>query len=182
MPLPWLIGGALVAAVAAFVAIADDDDTSGEEERRAQERDAARQRERDTCTARLANLQKNRLEEAHALLCRAAEVLGKHRGTIGDLTVTELRYAINSEVQASSEYAQSLLAAVSVGSQSEDDWTASEQQELMANLQLFEDLAGPVQVMPEEERDIVAVLEAAGRLERLKMLKAEIEREGRRAI
>lgn len=81
MPLPWLIGAAVVAVGAAVVkAISDNDDSTAssdtkDEVRREQEREAKRQRKRDSLTAQLATLEKDRLGEAGELLARSAEAL-----------------------------------------------------------------------------------------------------------
>ncbi len=81
MPLPWLIGAAVVAAATAVAKAVYDDDSassnSGEEERLEQEREAKRQHELERLETQLVNLKKNRLERAHGLLVSSASALGK---------------------------------------------------------------------------------------------------------
>lgn len=115
MPLPWLIGAAVVAAAAAVVKAVSDDDSpsssnSGDAERRRQEREAQLQRERDGLAAQVVSLKKDRLEEARALLALSAETLEQlPRKTVG-LNTSNFESALMAKLPASSAYAQSLSA------------------------------------------------------------------------
>lgn len=107
MPLPWLIGAAAVLLTTAVVkAITDDDDmsssTSGKEERRSQEREASRQRERDSLSAKLGNNKKNRLVDARKLLAESAKALGKRPSMAGGLTTSKFETALKAKTKATS--------------------------------------------------------------------------------
>ena len=80
MPLPWLIGAAVVAAVAVVAkAVSDDssssDDSDGDRERRRQEQAAKRQRDREGLQARIQALAGEQREQLKAQLRVAASAL-----------------------------------------------------------------------------------------------------------
>lgn len=182
MPLPWLIGAAVVAAAAAVAAAVSNDDKpssdSGEAERRRQEREARLQREREGLTAKAASLKKDRLEEARELLALSAETLAQlPRKTVG-LSTSDLESALKAKPQAISAYAESLGAILGLAEHSREEISHQERDEFLVNLQMLENLYGPIPFGSEEQRDLAELQEVGRRLDRLQNLKQQLEQQG----
>lgn len=183
MPLPWLIGAAVVAAAAAVVKAVNDDDSpssydSGDAERRRQEREARLQRERDSLVAKVKNLKKDSLIEAHELLARSAEVLVPLPRKTAVLSTSQLENACMAKLQSDSTYARSLDEILRMPEHRRKDFTQNERSEFLVNLQMLEKLYDPIPFGSEEQRDLAALREVRSRLERLQNLKQQLEQQG----
>lgn len=211
MPLPWLIGAAVVGAVAVVAkAISNDDSSSDSDsddaERREQEREAKRQRKHDRLTAQLANLKKDRLEESSELLAHStraleqfpkkkielretpfwlglepgAEALFAQSGEQSNNTVDlhTFEAALESEVLATSAYAQGMGSILDLADHSQGDFNLAERDEFLVNLQLVESLYGPFPFDSEELRNLTALREARSHIDSLQRLKQQLEQQG----
>lgn len=183
MPLPWLIGAAVVAATVAVAKAVRDDDSqplsdSGDTERRRQEQEARLQRKRDGLAAQVASLKKDRLEEASELLARSAKILEQlPRKTVG-LSTSKFEAALIGKLQSSSAYAQCLSATFDPASHGKRDFTQKELDGFLVNLQMLESLYGPISVSSERRQDLAEFQEVDSRLNRLQHLKQQIEQRG----
>lgn len=184
MPLPWLIGAAVVAAAAVVAKVVTDDDSSSSSssssadgERRKQEREARLQRERDGLAAQLANLKKNRLEDARKLLVGSAEALEKRPGASVGLTASKFEVALKARVRATSPYAQALGVALSIPDHVHEGFTQDELDQFLVNLQVFENLYAPVVLGAEEQQGFTALQARGNRLQQLQRLKNQIEQQ-----
>jgi len=183
MPLPFLIGAAVAAAVAAVaVAVSDDDKSSssdsGEAERRRQEREARLQREREGLTAKAASLKKDRLEEARELLALSAETLAQLPRKTVEFNTSDFERALNTKSKSVFEYAGILCALINPAEYSQEKTSQQERDELLVNLQMLENLYGPIPFGNEEQRDLAALRETGSRLDRLQNLKQQLEQQG----
>lgn len=148
MPLPWLIGAAVVAATAAVIKAVSDDDSSssssssstGAAERLRQEREASRQRERGALEAQLAGKRKSQLEEASAYLACSLEALGKAPDSIGGLSCERFQDALKADAAADFEYAQLLSTALRCNGAEQDANVARELDSALGNLLVLERL------------------------------------------
>lgn len=183
MPLPWLIGAAVVAAAAAVVkAVSNDDSPSSSDsedaEHRRHEREARLQRKREGLAAKAVSLKKDRLEEARALLALSAETLAQlPKKTVG-LNTSDFESALMAKPQAISAYAESLGAILGLAEHRREDIPQQERDELLVNLQMLESLYGPIPFGSEGQRDLTALQEVGSRLDRLKNLKQQLEQQG----
>lgn len=183
MPLPWLIGAAVVAAAAAVVKAVSDDDIkpssdSGDAERRTQEREARLKRERDGLSTQLKNLKLERLEEARRLLALSADTLSQPPQKAMELSTPKIEASLMAEQPASSCYAQGMSAILSITDHSQNDFTRKEQDEFLVNMQMLESLYGPITFDSEGERDLAALRQTEMQLNRLMQLKQQIEEQG----
>ncbi|MCP8465076.1 hypothetical protein NK553_14075 [Pseudomonas sp. ZM23] len=200
MPLPWLIGAAVVAATAAVIKAVSDDDSSsssssssaGAAERQRQEREASRQRERGALEAQLAGKRKSQLEEASAYLACSLEALGKAPDSIGGLSCERFQDALKADAAADFEYAQLLSTALRCNGAEQDANVARELDSALGNLLVLERLflGGQTSRLPEAERqaaielskserkDLDKILAADERLEALRSLKQQIQAQG----
>lgn len=184
MPLPWLIGAAVVAAVTAVAKAVSDDSpsstsssNSGAAERREQEREAELRRKREHLETRIVNLKRNRLESARTLLARAAEVLGKRSGSTVGLTVSKFEEALKTKAQATSDYAKVLSSLLSIDGGSQGACTGKELDRFRVNLRALDSLYSTTALSDAEREDLAAFHDASNRLERLQRLKNEIEQQ-----
>lgn len=184
MPLPWLIGAAVVAGVVAIAKAVKDDDSSsysydsGDEERRRQEREASRQRKREGLASKVANLEKDRLDEARELLARAGETLERRPKTTSGLNTKAFESAILSKCHATSEYARGVSEMLGLPELCHKDFTPKERGEFLINLQMLEGLYGPAPFSSEEPRDLGEIRKVVSRLNRLQTLKQQLEQQG----
>ena len=183
MPLPWLIGAAVVAVAATVAKVVSDDDSprtsdSGEAERRRQEREARIQRERENLTSKASNLKKDRLAEAREhLACSAAGLANLPRVTTG-ITTPKIESALMDEQQASSEYAQSMGEILDMPNNSQNGLQQKDRQEFLVNLRVLENFYGPIPFDNEGKRDLAALRQIGMQLNRLVQLKQQIEEQG----
>lgn len=171
MPLPWLIGAAVFAGVAALVKTATDDSSSststdGEAERREQEREAKLERKRQRLETNIATIEENQLEHARNYLVRAAEALGKDAGARANLTAAQLDKALKAKAPASSEYAKAMSSALNIDGDYEQGCTRTETDSFLVNLQVLDSLpsgsassVGKPAVKP-SARHMAAILDA----------------------
>lgn len=182
MPLPWLIGAAVVAVAATVAKVVSDDSSppsdSGEAERRRQEREARIQRERENLTSKASNLKKDRLAEAREhLACSAAELANLPRVTTG-ITTPKIESALMDEKQACSEYAQSMGEILDMPNNSQNGLPQKDRQEFLVNLKVLENFYGPIPLDNESKRDLAALRQIGMQLNRLVQLKQQIEEQG----
>lgn len=182
MPLPWLIGAAVVAVAATVAKVVSDDSpppsNSGEAERRRQEREARIQRERENLTSKASNLKKDRLAEAREhLACSAAGLANLPRVTTG-ITSPKIESALMDEQQASSEYAQSMGEILDMPDNSQNGLLQKDRQEFLVNLKVLENFYGPIPFDNEGKRDLAALRQIGMQLNRLVQLKQQIEEQG----
>lgn len=182
MPLPWLIGAAVVAVAATVAKVVSDDSPrpsgSGEAERRRQEREARIQRERENLTSKASNLKKDRLAEAREhLACSAAGLANLPRVTTG-ITSPKIESALMDEQQASSEYAQSMGEILGMPDNSQNGLPQKDRQEFLVNLKVLENFYGPIPFDNEGKRDLAALRQIGMQLNRLVQLKQQIEEQG----
>ncbi|WP_213662014.1 hypothetical protein [Stutzerimonas stutzeri] len=183
MPLPWLIGVAVVAAAAAVVKAVSDDDSptasdSGDAERRRQEREARLQRKRAGLAAKVVSLKKDRLAEANGLLALSAETIAHLPRTPVGLSTSDFENALKAKPQAISAYAGGLGAILCLAEHSQEEIPQQERDELPVNLQMLESLYGPIPFGDEEQQYLTALREFGGRLDRLQNLKQQLEQQG----
>ncbi len=182
MPLPWLIGAAVVAVAATVAKVVSDDSPrpadSGEAERRRQEREARIQRERENLTSKASNLKKDRLAEAREhLACSAAGLANLPRVTTG-ITTPKIESALMDEQQASSEYAQSMGEILDMPDNSQNGLRQKDRQEFLVNLKVLENFYGPIHFDNEGKRDLAELRQIGMQLNRLVQLKQQIEEQG----
>lgn len=198
MPIPWLIGAAIVGAAAVIAKVSSDDDSSSssssEDERKRQEREAKLLHRRDNLTTQLKNLEQTQIDTAEDLLNKAVKSLGK---TVQPLEKTAQEYKIGmplfvglpffknsssvyssiltSKEQSTSEYAQFLVTIVEAENFTIDAQSAAKPNDLLINLKVVESVFSPINLSESECSDLKNINAAKNRVEQLKKLRSELE-------
>lgn len=183
MALPWLIGAAVVAAVAAVAkAVSDDDDSSssssGEAERQDQERRAERDRQRQRLETQLINLDKNHTEYTNEVLTRSIKALGKDLGVIKENTsIDNLHSALSSNKKSTSEYAEAIDSILKINNLSQSYYSSKESRGFLTNLKVIDNLPIGITLSDSERTDVEKIHSGVSRLERLQELKYRLEQQ-----
>ncbi len=199
MPIPWLIGAAIVGAAALIAKASSDDDSSSssssEDERKRQKREAKLEHRRDSLTTQLKNLKQDQVDIAEDSLNKAVQSLGK---TAQPLEKTAQEYKsiemslfgvfsffknpssayssiLTSKEQSASEYAQSLVTILEAESFTVDAQSTAKTSELLINLKVVESVFSPISLSSNEHSDLEIINAAKKRLEILKKLRIELE-------
>lgn len=199
MPLPWLIGAAILGTAALIASASSDDDSSSssssEDERKRQEREAKLLHRRDNLTTQLKNLEQTQIDTAKDLLNNAVQSLGK---TAQPLEKKAQEYnsigmplfgifsffnnpsavyssSLTSKEQSTSEYAQFLVTIVEAENFTIEAQSAAKPSDLLINLKVVESVFSPINLSANEHSDLERINAAKKRVEQLKKLRSELE-------
>ncbi|MBC3255297.1 hypothetical protein YA0871_07475 [Pseudomonas paralactis] len=193
MPLPWLIGVAAVAAVAAIAkAVSDDSPSSSssttrhdDSERRQQELEAKRKRERENLKARVQSLAGDRREQLKAQLRGAASTLAassdKHnpisegvskmtRLTLEGVPGDQLEQRIRSTASSTSSYGKTVKAILQASPAMEGGQIVH----FMQGVNLLESVTAPAEASASDQAALAQAQAAQARIERLQQLKRQL--------
>lgn len=193
MPLPWLIGAAAVAAVAAIAkAVSGDSPSSSsstttydDSHRRKQEEEAKRQRERENFKARVQSLAGERREQLKAGLRAAATTLAstadKHNPvseglskmaklTLDGVTGDQLEQRIRSTASSTSNYSKTVKAILQASPALEGEHVVH----FMQGMNLLEIVTAPADPSASDLAALAKVQAAQQRIERLQLLKRQL--------
>lgn len=193
MPLPWLIGAAAVAAVAAIAkAVSGDSPSSSsstttydDSHRRKQEEEAKRQRERENFKARVQSLAGERREQLKAGLRAAATTLAstadKHNPvseglskmaklTLDGVTGDQLEQRIRSTASSTSNYSKTVKAILQASPALEGEHVVH----FMQGMNLLEIVTAPADPSASDLAALAKVQAAQQRIERLQQLKRQL--------
>ena len=192
MPLPWLIGAAVVAAVAVVAkAVSDDsssssyDDSDSDRERRRQEQAAKRQRDREGLQARIQALAGEQREQLKAQLRVAASALvspsDEHENVVQGLskmttltlegfTADQLEQQIRSTTSSTSSYGRTVKAILQASSAVKERQIS----QFMQGVNLLETVTAPVNAAASNQAVLAQVQSAQARIERLQELKRQL--------
>ena len=193
MPLPWLIGAAAVAAVAAIAkAVSGDSPSSSsstttydDSHRRKQEEEAKRQRERENFKARVQSLAGERREQLKAGLRAAATTLAstadKHNPvseglskmaklTLDGVTGDQLEQRIRSTASSTSDYSKTVKAILQASPALEGEHVVH----FMQGMNLLEIVTAPADPSASDLAALAKVQAAQQRIERLQLLKRQL--------
>jgi hypothetical protein len=193
MPLPWLIGVAAVAAVAAIAkAVSDDSPSSSssttrhdDSERRQQELEAKRKRERENLKARVQSLAGDRREQLKAQLRGAASTLAassdKHnpisegvskmtRLTLEGVPGDQLEQRIRSTASSTSSYGKTVKAILQASPAMEGGHIVH----FMQGVNLLESVTAPAEASASDQAALAQAQAAQARIERLQQLKRQL--------
>ena len=193
MPLPWLIGVAAVAAVAAIAkAVSDDSPSSSssttrhdDSERRQQELEAKRKRERENLKARVQSLAGDRREQLKAQLRGAASTLAassdKHnpisegvskmtRLTLEGVPGDQLDQRIRSTASSTSSYGKTVKAILQASPAMEGGQIVH----FMQGVNLLESVTAPAEASASDQAALAQAQAAQARIERLQQLKRQL--------
>ena len=193
MPLPWLIGAAAVAAVAAIAkAVSGDSPSSSsstttydDSHRRKQEEEAKRQRERENFKARVQSLAGERREQLKAGLRAAATTLAstadKHNPvseglskmaklTLDGVTGDQLEQRIRSTASSTSNYSKTVKAILQASPALEGEHIVH----FMQGVNLLETVAAPAEPSASDLGELAKAQAAQQRIERLQQLKRQL--------
>lgn len=193
MPLPWLIGAAAVAAVAAIAKAVSGDSPStssstttyDDSHRRKQEEEAKRQRERENLKARVQSLAGERREQLKAGLRAAATKLAstseKHNPvseglsqmaklTLDGVTGDELEQRIRSTASSTSDYGKTVKAILHASPALEGEHIVH----FMQGVNLLETVAAPAEPSASDLGELAKAQAAQQRIERLQQLKRQL--------
>lgn len=188
MPLPWLIGAAVVAAAAAIAAaVSDDDDSSSSnsenEDRKKQERQAQRQRERAALASKINNLEKEQVDTVKSQLNTAINVLRKSvsknsqekKINISDHTINKtIENILYSKEQAKFKYAKLFITILEAGSFANGAQTTEDSKRLLINLEIIKDLLLN-NSSNNEVSDLKSISSAELRIKNLESLRNQLE-------
>lgn len=193
MPLPWLIGAAAVAAVAAIAkAVSGDSPSSSsstttydDSHRRKQEEEAKRQRERENFKARVQSLAGERREQLKAGLRAAATTLAstsdKHNPvseglskmaklTLDGVTGDQLEQRIRSTASSTSDYSMTVKAILQASPALEGEHVVH----FMQGMNLLEIVTAPADPSASDLAALAKAQAAQQRIERLQLLKRQL--------
>lgn len=193
MPLPWLIGVAAVAAVAAIAkAVSDDSPSSSssttrhdDSERRQQELEAKHKRERENLKARVQSLAGDRREQLKAQLRGAASTLAassdKHnpisegvskmtRLTLEGVPGDQLEQRIRSTASSTSSYGKTVKAIL----QASPAMEGGQILHFMQGVNLLESVTAPAEASASDQAALAQAQAAQARIERLQQLKRQL--------
>lgn len=193
MPLPWLIGVAAVAAVAAIAkAVSDDSPSSSssttrhdDSERRQQELEAKHKRERENLKARVQSLAGDRREQLKAQLRGAASTLAassdKHnpisegvskmtRLTLEGVPGDQLEQRIRSTASSTSSYGKTVKAILQASPAMEGGQIVH----FMQGVNLLESVTAPAEASASDQAALAQAQAAQARIERLQQLKRQL--------
>ena len=193
MPLPWLIGAAAVAAVAAIAKAVSGDSPStssstttyDDSHRRKQEEEAKRQRERENLKARVQSLAGERREQLKAGLRAAATTLAstadKHNPvseglskmaklTLDGVTGDQLEQRIRSTASSTSNYSKTVKAILQASPALEGEHVVH----FMQGMNLLEIVTAPADPSASDLAALAKVQAAQQRIERLQLLKRQL--------
>jgi hypothetical protein len=204
MPLPFLIGAAVVAATAALIKAASDDSPSSspssssdsdEAERRAQAREEKKERTRTGLQERISGLVRDRTSQLQVHTRSAFEALGKDNIPVKKqlLVANALPHTTPGGWITSMQAVQGLLdvdtvlrtKAVSTSAYAEitrpvlnaaDSFSATHTQAFLMDLNTLESLTGSVPVSAEEQRCLADVQASLERINQLKKLKMKVSK------
>ena len=191
MPLPWLIGAAVVAAVAVVAKVVSDDDSPShndgddDRQRRRQEQEAKRQRDREGLQARIQALAGEQREQLKAQLRVAALALvspsDEHENVVQGLskmttltlegfTADQLEQQIRSTTSSSSSYGRTVKAILQASSAVKERQIS----QFMQGVNLLETVTAPVNAAASNQAVLAQVQSAQARIERLQELKRQL--------
>lgn len=193
MPLPWLIGAAAVAAVAAIAkAVSGDSPSSSsstttydDSHRRKQEEEAKRQRERENFKARVQSLAGERREQLKAGLRAAATTLASTSDkrnpvseslskmaklTLDGVTGDQLEQRIRSTASSTSDYSKTVKAILQASPALEGEHVVH----FMQGVNLLEIVTAPADPSASDLAALAKAQAAQQRIERLQLLKRQL--------